>query len=88
MYTRDNLHLLLPRYSVLHIPVTTFQNYSYMEPHPFFKWSVFGLFLGVIVGSRNDKNSIARKRTYAETVANYVTPRVAPQIAVATHVES
>ena len=37
------------------------------------------------VGSRNDKNSIARKRTYAETVANYVTPRVAPQIAIATH---
>ena len=40
----------------------------------------------VSVGSRNDKNSISRKRTYAETVANYVTPRVAPQIAVATHV--
>ena len=40
------------------------------------------------VGSRNDKNSISRKRTYAETVANYVTPRVAPQIAVATHMES
>ena len=40
------------------------------------------------VGSRNGKNSIARKRTYAETVANYVTPRVAPQIAMATHVES
>ena len=40
------------------------------------------------VGNRNDKNSIARKRTYAETVANYVTPRVAPQIAMATHVES
>ena len=38
------------------------------------------------VGSRNEKNSIARKRTYAETVANYVTPRVAPQIATATHV--
>ena len=38
------------------------------------------------VGSINDKNSIARKRTYAETVANYVTPRVAPQIAIATHV--
>ena len=38
------------------------------------------------VGSRNDKNSMARKRTYAETVANYVTPRVAPQIAIATHV--
>ena len=42
----------------------------------------------VSVGSRNDKNSISRKRTYADTVANYVTPRVAPQIAVATHVES
>ena len=40
------------------------------------------------VGSRNDKNSIARKKTYAETVANYVTPRVAPQIAMAIHVES
>ena len=39
----------------------------------------------IIVGSRNDKNSIARKRTYAETVANYVTPRVAPQIDIATH---
>ena len=38
------------------------------------------------VGSRNDKKSIARKRTYAETVANYVTPRVAPQIAISTHV--
>ena len=38
------------------------------------------------VGSRNDKNSIARKRTYAETVANYDTPRVAPQLAIATHV--
>ena len=38
------------------------------------------------VGSRNDKNSIARKRTYAETVANYVTPRVALQIDIATHV--
>ena len=38
------------------------------------------------VGSRNDKNSIARKRTYAETVANYITPCVAPQIAIATHV--
>ena len=34
------------------------------------------------------KNSLARKRTYTETVANYVTPRVAPQIAMATHVES
>ena len=40
------------------------------------------------VGNRNDKNSIARKRTYAETVANCVTPRVAPQIAMATHAES
>ena len=38
------------------------------------------------VGSRNDKNSIARKRTYSETVANYITPRVAPKIAIATHV--
>ena len=38
------------------------------------------------VGSINDKNSIAWKRTYGETVANYVTPRVAPQIAIATHV--
>ena len=38
------------------------------------------------VGRINDKNNIARKRTYAETVANYVTPRVAPQIAIATHV--
>ena len=37
------------------------------------------------VGSINDKDSIARKRTYAETVANYVTPRVAPHIAIATH---
>ena len=37
------------------------------------------------VGSRNDKNSIAQKRPYAETVATYVTPRVAPQIAIATH---
>ena len=42
--------------------------------------------MGLGVGSRNDKKSIARKRTYAETVANYVTPRVAPQIAIATHV--
>ena len=40
------------------------------------------------VGSRNDKNSISRKSTYAETVANYLTPRVAPQIAMAAHVES
>ena len=38
------------------------------------------------VGRINDKNSTAQKRTYAETVANYVTPRVAPQIAIATHV--
>ena len=38
------------------------------------------------VGSRNEKNSISRKSTYAETVANYVTPRVAPQIAISTHV--
>ena len=38
------------------------------------------------VGRISDKNNIARKRTYAETVANYVTPRVAPQIAIATHV--
>ena len=38
------------------------------------------------VGSINEKDSIARKRTYAETVANYVTPRVAPKIAIATHV--
>ena len=38
------------------------------------------------VGRINDKNNIARKRTYAETVANYVTPFVAPQIAIATHV--
>ena len=38
------------------------------------------------VGSINDKNNIARKRTYAETVATYVTPLVAPQIAIATHV--
>ena len=38
------------------------------------------------VGSINYKNSITRKSTYAETVANYVTPRVAPQIAIATHV--
>ena len=42
----------------------------------------------MFVGSRNDKNIIARKRTYAETVANYVTSRVAPQITMATHVES
>ena len=40
----------------------------------------------IIVGNINDKNSIARNRTYAETVANYVTPRVSPQIAIATHV--
>ena len=39
------------------------------------------------VGSRNDKNILARKRTYAQTVANYAIPRVAPQIAMATHVE-
>ena len=38
------------------------------------------------VGRKNDKNSIAWKRTYVETVANYVTPRVSPQIAIATHV--
>ena len=38
------------------------------------------------VGHVSDKNNIARKMTYAETVANYVTPRVAPQIAIATHV--
>ena len=43
-------------------------------------------FYFVTVGRINDKNNIARKRTYAETVANYVTPRVAPQIAIATHV--
>ena len=30
------------------------------------------------VGRRNDKNTISQKRTYAEMVANYVTPRVAP----------
>ena len=33
----------------------------------------------------SDKNNIARKSTYAETVTHYVTPRVAPQIAIATH---
>ena len=38
------------------------------------------------VGSVSEKNNIARKMTYAETVANYVTPRVAPQIAIAPHV--
>ena len=39
-----------------------------------------------IVGRVSDENNIARKRTYSETVANYVTPRVAPQIAIAPHV--
>ena len=34
----------------------------------------------------NYKKNIARKGTYAKTVANYVTPRVATQIAIATHV--
>ena len=38
------------------------------------------------VGRVSDKNNIARKRKYAETVANYVAPRVAPQIAIAPHV--
>ena len=37
------------------------------------------------VGRVSEKNNIARKRTYAETLANYVTPRVAPQIAIAPH---
>ena len=34
----------------------------------------------------SDKNNIARKKTYAETVANYVAPCVAPHIAIAPHV--
>ena len=38
------------------------------------------------VGRVSDKNNIAQKRTYAETVPNYVAPRVAPQIATAPHV--
>ena len=38
------------------------------------------------VGRVSDKNNIARKWTCAETVANYVAPRVAPQIATAPHV--
>ena len=38
------------------------------------------------VGRVSDKNNISWNRTYAETVGNYVTPRVAPQIATATHV--
>ena len=38
------------------------------------------------VGRISEKNNIAWKRTYAETVATYVTPRVAPQIAISTHV--
>ena len=38
------------------------------------------------VGRVSDKNNITRKRTYAETVANYITPHVAPQIAISTHV--
>ena len=48
---------------------------------------IFRINLGIhFLGSINDKNSKAQKRTYAETVANYVTPHVAPQIAIATHV--
>ena len=39
-----------------------------------------------VVRVRN-KNNIARKRTYAETVANYVAPRVAPHIAIFPHVQ-
>ena len=46
-------------------------------------WAAWDL---LSVGSINDKDSIAQKRTYAETIANYVTPRVAPQIDIATHV--
>ena len=38
------------------------------------------------VGRVSDKNNIAWKRTSAETVANYVAPRVAPQIAMVPHV--
>ena len=40
----------------------------------------------LLVGRISDKNNIAWKSTYAETVANYVTPRVAPQIDIDTHV--
>ena len=39
-----------------------------------------------VVGRVSDKNNIAWKKTYAETVANYVAPRVAPHIAIAPHV--
>ena len=38
------------------------------------------------VGRVSDKKYISQKRTYAETLANYVAPRVAPQIAIAPHV--
>ena len=40
----------------------------------------------VVVGRISDKNNIAQKSTYAETVANSVAPCVAPQIAIAPHV--
>ena len=39
----------------------------------------------LIVGRVSDKNNMAQKNTYAETVANYVAPRVAPHIAIAPH---
>ena len=32
----------------------------------------------------SDKNNTARKKTFAETVANYVASRVAPRVAIAT----
>ena len=38
------------------------------------------------VGRVSDKNNIARKKTFAEMVANYVAPRVAPRVAIAPHV--
>ena len=40
----------------------------------------------VPVGRVSDKNKIAQKITYAETVSNYVAPCVAPQIAIYPHV--
>ena len=38
------------------------------------------------VGRVSDKNNTSWKKNFAETVANYVAPRVTPRIAIAPHV--
>ena len=39
----------------------------------------------ITVGRVSAKNNIAQKKTFAETVANYVAPRVAPRISIYPH---